>query len=487
MRRWVQAVLFLSTFLIGSLGASVAGASAQALVPGGLTALPAPQVGGSVGQNGGFEQTNGSQPTGWSGHSAFKSDQLVKRSGGFSVRLDASPSHGQFYTLRQTVQLKRGLYKLSGWIKTASLGTNADGAGMRIVLDYRPEINDWYPSAVARGTHDWKHFEVMVNVPGDRKAYLSLEAYRGPSGQAWVDDVKLEPQVLPVDAYLLYPNYRGMLFDDQSPVVRFDVRVTPPGDDFGRHQVRVRLQDEATGQALATEHVPAQARLTAQVDGSAMQAGRPYLATVSLIDQASNATVYSYPAYRVSKVPASARETMNIAFDEQNRLLIRGTPRFALGVYDSGLAYNTTDSYWKSTLWSPGGARRMDGLRINFYLNYHYGQATAAAMNALMTNLQKRGVMWLQTANCFAGSAHDGPYKFVADTSYAFVRDTGAHAFLADSLEMAGLLRMVKGAPVAAAHCARRSSLVQWVGAPAGSVAPGLQRRRGRSHVGARP
>ncbi len=40
-------------------------------------------------------------------------------------------------------------------------------------------------------------------------------------------------------------------------------------------------------------------------------------------------------------------------------------------------------------------------MNINFYLNYWYGEAPADAMTALMTNLPRRGVMYLQTGNCF--------------------------------------------------------------------------------------
>ncbi len=414
-----------TVLVLASLAAS--GRAQTALIPGGLTALPQTQAGPNLAQNAGFESVSGGMPAGWTAVRGFRADQLTRRSGSWSLRLDGSTSNGQFYNAKQAVQLRRGLYRLTAWIKTSNLGLNADGAGIRLVLDYRPEINDWYPSSAVRGTGDWRLVEIVVNVPEDRKAYIALEAYRGPTGTAWIDDVRLEARALPVDAFMLYPNYRGMLFDDQPQTMRFDVRVTPPGDDFGRYAVVARLRDDA-GVTVRQARFDARARLTAQLDGSVMRAGRPYQVAISLVDRANgDATVYTYPAFRVSKVPGSARASMNIAFDERNRLLVRGRPRFALGVYDSGLAYNTTDSYWESTLWSPTGARRLDGLRINFYLNYHFGTASAAAMQALMSNLQKRGVMWLQTGNCFGGSAHNASYRFSIDASDSFVRDLGAH------------------------------------------------------------
>ena len=77
---------------------------------------------------------------------------------------------------------------------------------------------------------------------------------------------------------------------------------------------------------------------------------------------------------------------MAISFDDRGRVLLHGTPRFVLGVYDSGSGYGTTDAFWESLLWSPTGERRMEGLRINAYLNYWYGQAPASAMTSLMTS-----------------------------------------------------------------------------------------------------
>src|SRR5439155_1750977 len=214
----------------------------------------------------------------------------------------------------------------------------------------------------------------------------------------------------PVDVFMLYPNYRGMLFDDQPQTMRFDVTVTPPGGDFGRVKIRGALKDEGTGQQLSSQDFTASANFVAQIDGSGMQAGRAYQVVFSVVDAATGGVTYTYPAYRVSKVAGSARASMNISVDAKNRLLVRGTPRFVLGVYDSGMGYGSDDVFWENLLWSDSGERHMNGLRINFYLNYWYGAAPAPQMDSLMANLQKHGVMYLQTGNCFD--------KFPADNAF---------------------------------------------------------------------
>jgi hypothetical protein len=190
--------------------------------------------------------------------------------------------------------------------------------------------------------------------------------------------------------------------------------------------VRGTVKEEATGQVVATRDYPAAASLVVELDGNLMQYGRPYLATVALVDAATGGVAYTYPAYRVSRAAAAARQSMNISVDAKNRVLLKGQPRFVLGVYDSGGGYSAADAYWEDSLWSPTGSRRLDGLAINFYLNYWMGQASADAMKALMTNLQGRGITYLQTGNCFDRWPADG--NFLINSSDAYVGDIGAHA-----------------------------------------------------------
>ncbi len=408
--------------IIGALASGVGVAQAQgALVAGGLTALPTITESPNKLQNPGFETLSGGFPASWSTPSGWAADLIVRHSGNYSYRRGSGAG-----TSSQAVPLKKGVYNLSAWIKTEGIsGTNA---GIRLQLDLRPTISNWATTAIITGTRDWTLFEVKnFIVPQDMTVTVKLENFGGATGTAWFDDVKLVEQVpLALDVYMLYPNYRGMLFDDQSPTMRFDVSVTPPGGDFGRYQVRGTLKDEATGVAVATQNYAAEAHVVADLDGSLMSYARPYLASFSLIDRSSGAIAHSYPAFRVSKVAGSTRLSMNVSFDAKNRVLLRGKPRFILGVYDSGGGYSTSDSHWENQIWSPTGARGLDGLRINMYLNYWMGVAPADTMKALMTNLQKRGVFYLQTGNCFA--RWPAGNDFSIHNSDAYVRDIGAHS-----------------------------------------------------------
>jgi len=413
--------MLLASFT-GLFYAPCAGAQTT-LIAGGLTALPSTSLGPNLLQNPGFETLSGGLPVAWTSGSGWNADQLVVHSGGASYRRSTGAN-----TSTQTLALKAGTYLLSAWIKTANLG-NGSSSGVRLTLDFRPGgINAWWPTDVISGTNDWQLYQVgPIVVDTDRTAAVWLENYNGASGTAWFDDVNLVQIVPPaVNVFLLYPNYRGMLFDDQSQTIQLDVTVTPPGGDFGRHSVRGVLADEASGQVVAQQSFSAAAHLVATLDGTAMQSGRSYLATVSLVDLSTNAVVSTYPAYRVSKTAGSARLSMNVSFDAKNRLVLKGVPRFVLGVYDSGLGYSTDPTFWDTTLWSPTGDRRMNGLNINMYLNYHYGQAPTDAMAALMNSLQQHGVMYLQTGNCFDKYPADS--AFPINSSDTYVSTLGAHA-----------------------------------------------------------
>lgn len=88
-------------------------------------------------------------------------------------------------------------------------------------------------------------------------------------------------------------------------------------------------------------------------------------------------------------------------FTANGRFVMHGVPKFLLGVYDSGLGYfNVPDSYEK-TLFASDGKRKLSELSLNAYFNYHFGEAPVPAMHALMDALDRHGMMYFQTANCF--------------------------------------------------------------------------------------
>src|SRR5205823_4720382 len=127
---------------------------------GGLTALPPVILDDDLVQNSGFETVSGGLPTSWTViDGAWASDPATVRPGSppntnrFSLRFDSAT-----YSATQTVVLGKGVYNLSGWVKTQNVGSG--GAGVRLTLDLRPAIDRWYPTEVIAGTRDWALYEV---------------------------------------------------------------------------------------------------------------------------------------------------------------------------------------------------------------------------------------------------------------------------------------------------------------------------------------
>jgi hypothetical protein len=258
MQRWIR-VVFGSVLV--ALGSVLPAFAQSTLVGGGLTALPTVSLGPNLLANAGFETLNGGAPASWTAGAGLGTDQLVKRSGTFSYR-----AAGNFATAAQTLQLRKGIYKLSGWIRTQGVGSGTTN-GVRLQFDLRPAANEWKTTDVISGTRDWTLFELPnLVVTQDTTVTIKLENYNNTAGTTWFDDVQLqEQQAKAVEAFMLYPNFRGMLFDDQSQTMKFDVTVTPPSGDFSRYRVAGTLKDEATGQVLVSQNYPAAANLVADL------------------------------------------------------------------------------------------------------------------------------------------------------------------------------------------------------------------------------
>jgi Big-like domain-containing protein len=89
-------------------------------------------------------------------------------------------------------------------------------------------------------------------------------------------------------------------------------------------------------------------------------------------------------------------------FDGNGHLLMHGSPRFVLGVYDSGGTYSTDQAFWENAIFTPSGGRGLQGFPLNVYLNYWLGNMPIGATNALLDVLHNHGMMYLATGNCFA-------------------------------------------------------------------------------------
>src|ERR1044071_1095509 len=103
----------------------------------------------------------------------------------------------------------------------------------------------------------------------------------------------------------------------------------------------------------------------------------------------------------LSAIASVAHAQSRGGFDAKGHLTMHGTPRFVLGVYDSGGGYSTDPARWEQQIFSPTGDRGLAGFPLNVYLNYWLGNMPIGPTNALLDVLNNHGMMYLQTGNCF--------------------------------------------------------------------------------------
>ena len=112
-------------------------------------------------------------------------------------------------------------------------------------------------------------------------------------------------------------------------------------------------------------------------------------------------------------------------FDSTGRLLMHGTPRFMLGVYDSGGSYSSDPALWEQQIFSPTGPRGLQGFGLNTYLNYWLGGMPIGPTNALLDVLNNHGMMYLQTGNCF----EDGSWTRYGANSFSIMSQSYVQQF----------------------------------------------------------
>lgn len=412
---------------------------AQDIKTGGLTEFPHYELGTNLLANSGFEQIDPltGKPSAWSlgdtSAQVFFSDSSLVYAGNNSLRLENADVVSGTKKATQELLLKKGRYRISAWIK---LGLELDTAvdrGVRITLTPKAKSLEYRGNTdIFEGVSDWQLRQAQnLLVTEDSSALLSIEAYHDPTGSAWFDEVELRQELpLALDVFLLYPNYRGILFDDLSQEIKFDVTVNLlKGALLSDYRVDATIIDETNNSPVVTKtYVLTNAKeddvatgyltsnLIAGFDGSLLINDRTYLAKFRLVKNSGTTIVYEYPAYRIVKLSGSLRSQMTMSFDESNNFLIRGNPAFILGVYDSAwCGGKTTVDWWETNFQSE---RRLFELPINFYLNYCMWNLAPDRAMVKMTALGNHGILDMTNGNCFQWNFNGDKFPILTDDAY---------------------------------------------------------------------
>jgi len=377
---------------------------------GGLLALaPKRQLGADVLPNGSLE----SGTTGWYIPTCWAVDSTVAHTGTHSLRYTPGSSCAPAYAPAFTFQANTS-YTMGVWVK-ASSGSNLQ-AQIDLADDTDSSLSVGGGPSVPVGTNwtyiSYPDFDLLALHNGDQirtRLVVSVPAGQTPSGTLWFDDVTAQPELpLPISTFLLYPNFRGYLWQSGPQQIRLHVEVANPSG----MTAQIVVQQEG-GSTVNTVQQAAQASQEIDVDGSQLPLGS-YLIHTNLLDS-SGSVVFSYPDYRVTKVSDAFKSSLVSYIDTDNFLVHNGQKEFVWGVYDrtSGtyacqLCMYTTAAAYESNIAGFGMGRlaNYQDTQLNAMTNFAPWSAMSPGPPAVydyldpaMQALQARGVGYLQTVN----------------------------------------------------------------------------------------
>lgn len=243
---------------------------------------------------------------------------------------------------------------------------------------------------------------------------LIVSAPRGelPTGAIWLASPAAQPELpLPISSFLLYPNFRGYLWQGGPQTIRLRVESGEPAGNTAQ----IVVQEEG-GAVAKTVQKPAQPSQEIDVDASSLALGS-YLIHTNLLD-GSGKIIFSYPDYRVTKVSDAFKAKLVNYIDRDNFLVHDGKKEFVWGVYDrtssvrcSLCMYRTAEEY-KRLIKGFDGKTTMENYQdthVNALINFAPWSAMAPGAPAIYDQLDPAlqalgnyGVGYLQTVNNWA-------------------------------------------------------------------------------------
>ena len=372
---------------------------AQTVVDGGLTA---PEVGWSLSPNllvnGDFSQGT----AGWKFSApCFSIDPTTPAPNG-AASLEMRPAAcGVFAPIAKNslIVVSGQVYTLSGQLKTENFMGNKSWAGAMFFLLGHGR------SPILNGTNDWTTATMQhLSVPAGDSSSVRLQTYGAvPTGNAWFANMSLQQEIPPtLQMFLLYPNYRGLMFSDQRQVASVDLTVTPPsGTSLANLLVEIDASDVGGNTVASQIFTPSSTDFTGTIDLSALPPGTYQLAG-KLEDSVGNVLLSQSP-YTIVKVDASARAGMNAWIDPANLAhFIDGNPHFVLGIYDTS-GYSPDPAYYVKELAAIAQAP------INMIINYYITNAPTQAIAAYTTAMKQFGMTFLPDVAGFYANNHNFP------------------------------------------------------------------------------
>ena len=197
----------------------------------------------------------------------------------------------------------------------------------------------------------------------------------------------------PLQIFLLYPNYRGMMFSDQS-YARVAIDVTPPARATMAQLNVVLNVTDLGGKVLLTKLIlpPASGSTVASMDMGSLPLGKYLLH--GYLKGLGDQPIFASSSYTIGKVGSETRASMKIWVDSQNVIHLAGRERFVIGLYDATGEALDADYY----------APRLKAIAkapINLIINYFLATGRADVIYPYTKAMAPLGMFYLATVNAF--------------------------------------------------------------------------------------
>ena len=196
----------------------------------------------------------------------------------------------------------------------------------------------------------------------------------------------------PVETFLLYPNYRGLMFSDQSQVARVAVEINlPPHTNTTPLHFVLELMD-SDWKLVSTQRLssPPDGSMVASMDMGRLPPGR-YRLQGSLADSGDR-RIFTQSCCSIVKLSGERRASMKSWIDSDNIVHMGGRPRFVIGLYDTS-GYSFRPDYYTPRLKAIGKAP------INLVINYFLNNGRADVVYPYTEAMEPLGIFYLATVS----------------------------------------------------------------------------------------
>jgi len=293
--------------------------------------------------NPGFEE--GAE--GWNLPDGFRVVQgAAGHSGGFFLACERTDTDVYHLASQAVPCLPGRQYRFAAWVRAK--GVKGDDSGATLCMEWSGKagwIGGAYPAG-AKGTTKWVRIEGLTPPIPAEAEHVSLKLYlrRGMTGEAHFDDMEVrEYWGRPMEAFLLDPPYRGLIFADEARrPVRLHVDLSEciegrPWQEAGGYEglpdpaVVCRLVSD--GKAAAETRVGDLAQRSLDVDLASDALGEGAYHVEVILEQGGRELARQRLGGRV----LAKGERPAVYIDRHGRTMVRGRPFFPLGFYFSTL------------------------------------------------------------------------------------------------------------------------------------------------------